>query len=294
VEARRSAEQEALRSTLLEKGVTTATRRHEANARRLARPALVAPYSPVARLTMEQLERAGESSAPLILLTPPGIDPIPYAAFVHGAGSRREGPFLVVDGAGVDEQQEGSWRDPIGSPLHLAQGGSLLVLSIAALAPEAQRFLAAALSAAAPLLDADTPIDVALFVSVPMTLEKLVEAGELDAQLALTLGERSIELPPLAARAEDMRAIIVDRLARLGVRLQGRPMGLDPRALGRLIEHAWPGNELELEDVLTRAIAVAEGDLLTAAHLEQIGFVAAPLGSRHGSRPSIPRQAVRS
>jgi DNA-binding NtrC family response regulator len=127
-----------------------------------------------------------------------------------------------------------------------------------------------------------------------MAVTKLAEAGELDQRLAEALGERAIELPPLAARAEDMRAIIVDRLARLGVRLQGRPMGLDPRALGRLIEHAWPGNELELEDVLTRAIAIAEGDLLAVAHLDQIGFVAAPPVARRGSRPSIPRKAARS
>jgi transcriptional regulator of acetoin/glycerol metabolism len=93
-----------------------------------------------------------------------------------------------------------------------------------------------------------------------------------------------------------MRAIIVDRLARLGVRLKGRPMGLDPRALGRLIEHAWPGNELELEDVLTRAISIAEpgADVLSAAHLDQIGFVSAPPLARRPSRPSVPRQAARS
>jgi transcriptional regulator with AAA-type ATPase domain len=294
VEARRSAERETERAALLEKGVMTATRRHEANARRLARPALVAPYSPVARLTMETLERAAESAAPLSLLTPPGMDPVPYAAVVHSASPRREGPFVVVDGAGVDEQQEESWRDPIGSPLHLAQGGSLLVLSIAALAPEAQRFLATALATREPLQEGAARLDLALIVAVPMTLEKLVEAGELDAGLVRALGDRAVDLPPLAARAEDMRAIIVDRLARLGLRIQGRPMGLDPRALGRLIEHAWPGNELELEDLLTRAIAIAEGDLLTAAHLEQVGFVAAPPTTRRSSRPSIPRQAARS
>jgi transcriptional regulator with AAA-type ATPase domain len=292
VEARRSAERETERAALLEKGVMTATRRHEANARRLARPALVAPYSPVARLTMEQLERAGENNAPLSLLTPPGIDPVPYAAVVHGTGKRREGPFVVVDGAGVDEQQEESWRDPIGSPLHLAQGGSLLILSLAALAPEAQRFLATSILTGAPLRQGDAPLDLALVVAVPMPVQKLVEAGDLDSALADALGDRTIELPPLVARAEDMRAIIVDRLARIGVRLQGRPMGLDPRALGRLIEHAWPGNELELEDVLTRAIAVAEGDLLTAAHLEQVGFVAVPPATRRAS--SIPRKAAQS
>ena len=292
VEARRLAEQQTARAATLEKGVMTATRRHESNARRLARPAMVAPYSPVARMTMEELERAGQHRGPILLITPPGLDPVPYAAVVHGAGPRREAPFVVVDGAGVDEQQEGSWRDPIGSPLHLAQGGSLLVLSIAALSGDAQRFLASAISKGAPLQEGEAPIDVVLLVSLPGPLDTIVEAGQLDYELAGCLGEREIELPPLVTRAEDMRAIIVDRLARLGVRLKGRPMGLDPRALGRLIEHAWPGNELELEDVLTRAIAVADGDVLSAVHLEQIGFVAVPPASRRGSRPSI--KAVRS
>jgi DNA-binding NtrC family response regulator len=244
---------------------------------------------------MDQLERAGQDRAPLRLFTPVGIDPTPYAAVVHSAGARREGPFVVVDGAGVDEQQEESWRDPIGSPLQLANGGSLLVLSIAALAREAQQFLATVLATGAPLESGEAPVDVALIVSLPMPLEALVQAGELDARLARALGDRLIELPPLVARPEDMRAIIVDRLARLGVRLKGRPMGLDPRALGRLIEHAWPGNELELDDVLTRAIAASDGDVLSAAHLEQVGFVAAPPAPlARASRPSIPRQAARS
>jgi transcriptional regulator with AAA-type ATPase domain len=292
VDARRTADDETTRAAKLERGVMTATRRHEAHARRLARPALVAPYSPVSRITLEQLERATESNAPLLLLTPPGVDPIPYAALVHNSGPRRAEPFVVVDGAGVDEQQEESWRDTIGSPLHLAQHGTLLVLSIAALARGTQHFLASTLATHEPLERGAPPVDVALIVSVPMPLEMLVEAGELDSRLAAALGDRRIELPPLAARAEDMRAIIVDRLARLGVRLQGRPMGLDPRALARLIEHAWPGNEVELDDVLTRAIAIADADVLSAAHLEKVGFVATPPATRRVSR-AAPRQAAR-
>ena len=294
VEARRAADRETERATAFEKAVSTATRRHEAHARRLARPALVAPYSPVARLTMEKLEQAAQNDGPLTLLTPAGIDPVPFAAFVHGAGRRREAPFVVVDGAGVDEQQEGSWRDAIGSPLRLAQGGTLLVLSIAALTLDAQKLLTAAIADKRPLEEGDEPVDVALVVGVPMPVERFAEVGELDPKLAALVGRRVIELPPLAARAEDLRAIIVDRLARIGVRLKGRPMGLDPRALARLIEHAWPGNELELEDVLTRAIAVADGEILASAHLDQIGFVAAPPPTRRASRPSAPRRALRS
>jgi transcriptional regulator of acetoin/glycerol metabolism len=74
------------------------------------------------------------------------------------------------------------------------------------------------------------------------------------------------------------------------MRLKGRPFGADPRALARLLEHGWPGNEVELDDVLTRAVAIADGELLTSAHLDQIGFVAAPLPMRRSLRPSSPGQ----
>ena len=216
------------------------------------------------------------------------MNPVPYAAVVHGAGARRSGPFVVVDATGSEEQQESAWQDPALSPLCLADGGTLVVLSLAALSEQAQTFLARALSERQSPAGHAAPLDVSLIVSVSTTVDVLVATGRLDPLLADRLGNRAVPLPPLGARAEDLRALAGDRLARLGVRMRGHAIGLDPRALGRLIEHGWPGNEVELEDVLTRAVAVAEGDVITVAHLDQIGFVAAPPAMRRGSRPPGP------
>ncbi len=282
--AQRAADREQERAVHFEMRLTSNGKRDEILAKRLARPAQVAAYGAAARRALEELERMGHSGAPVSLLTPPGIDPIPYAAVVHGSGPHRGGPFLVVDAAGSDEQKETTWRDSAASPLCLADGGSLLILSVAALPRPTQAFLAEALSERRSPNGCATPLDLSLIVSVPNTVDTLVATGQLEAALADRLGDRAVPLPPLSARTEDLRPLLVDRLARLGVRLKGRPMGLDPQALGRLIEHSWPGNELELEDVLTRAASVAEGDVLTSAHLDQIGFVASAGKTRRGSR----------
>jgi DNA-binding NtrC family response regulator len=95
------------------------------------------------------------------------------------------------------------------------------------------------------------------------------------------------------ARSEDLRALVLDRLARLGLKLRGHPFGVDSGALGRLIEHTWPGNDLELDDVMARATlaTLAAGtDLVTSAELDRIGFVALPPDTtrRNSSRPSTP------
>ncbi len=285
VEAKKTADREKDRASHLEHLLGSGRERHEAFAKKLARTALLAPYSSAARLCIEELERLGNLGAPVSLLTPPGIDPVPYAAVVHGAGARRSGPFVVVDATGSDEQQESTWRSPALSPLCLADGGTLVVLSLAALSAGAQTFLAHALTERRSPAGHTEPIDVALIVSVSTTIDVLVATGRLDPLLADRLGDRAVPLPALSGRVEDLRALMVDRLARLGVRLRGHEMGLDPRALGRLIEHAWPGNDVELDDILTRAVILAEADVITVAHLDQIGFVAAPPALRRGSRP---------
>ncbi len=290
LDAEEGAERERQRALHLAHLVASASGRNETLAQKAARHALVAPYSAAARRALEELERLGKQGTPIGLLSPVGVDPVPYAALVHGAGTRSRGPFVAVDAAGPDEQRPSSWQDPQNSPLCLADGGTLFIASVSALALETQAFLAEALSHRRSPAGHDAPLDLALVVSVPATVDSLVASGHLHPELADCLGDRAVPLPPLSARADDLRALFLDRLARIGMRLKGRPIGLDPRALGRLVEHAWPGNEVELDDVLTRAVAIVDGEVLTSGHLDQIGFVAAPPPARRSLRSPPPGQ----
>jgi hypothetical protein len=236
--------------------------RMTALARMLERPARVASYSPAARAAVEQLERLGEGGRPIALLTAPGVDAVAWAALAHLASPRRTGPLAVVDGTGAAEQDLGHWREAESSPLTAARGGSLVILDAHALPADVQSYLGSAL-----------PEDMGIVVSIPATVDALAASGRLHERLADRLGDRTVALPSLESRSEDLRALSLEHLARIGVRLGRQPLGLAPRALAALLEHPWPGNDAELYVTLLRAALVAEGEVLGVKDLQRIGFL---------------------
>jgi DNA-binding NtrC family response regulator len=150
------------------------------------------------------------------------------------------------------------WRAPETSPLEAAKGGTLVILDAQALPPEVQSYLSE------PALG--------LVVAVPQTVDALVATGQMGERLADRLGDRAVALPALAARAEDLRALALDHLARIGTRLRGKPLGLDLKALQAILDHPWPGNDAEMGAVLLRAALVARGDVIGERELAAIGF----------------------
>ncbi len=261
VVARTSAEREAGEAARLGAAVDHGKGRMIALARMIARPALVASYSPAARSAIEHLERLGEAGRPIALLTAPGVDAVAWAAVAHLASPRKGGPFTVVEGSASAEHDLERWRDPDESPLGAARGGTLVVVDAHALPDDVQGYLAAALGAEAQLVAA-----------IPGTVDSLVAAGQMNERLADLLGDRAVALPPLAARSEDLQALAVEHLGRLGIRLQSRPLGLEPKALAALLEYEWPGNDAELYATLLRAAILTQGEVIGVAELEKIGF----------------------
>ncbi|EYF07452.1 hypothetical protein [Chondromyces apiculatus] len=233
-------------------------------AERLARPARVGAYSPAARAAVEHIERLSVGGRPVTLLSGPGIDAVAWASLAHLASPRSGGPFTLVDGTGGAEHTLARWRDPDTSPVETARGGTLVVLDAHVLPADVQDEIGASL-----------PDDVGLVVSVPQTPDVLVAAGQMGERLADRLGDRAVALPTLADRGEDLRALSLEQLARLGTRLRGRPLGLDLHALSLILEYPWPGNDAELAAVLLRAVLVTEGDVVGVRELTAIGFQAA-------------------
>jgi transcriptional regulator with AAA-type ATPase domain len=243
--------------------------RLQAIARLLERPARLASYSPAARAAVEQIERFAEAGRPVTLLSAPGVDAVAWAALAHLSSPFRSGPLTVIDGTNPAEHDLSRWRDPDASPLRAALGGTLAIIDAHALPAELQSYIGAALLEAA---QAEAREGTGIVVSVPATVDALVAAGQMSEHFADRLGDRAVALPTLAARAEDLRALAIEHLGRIGVRLQSRPLGLNDRALVALLEHTWPGNDAELSATLLRAALVTEGDVIGVRELERIGF----------------------
>jgi hypothetical protein len=249
--------------------------RHEAHAERLARPVTRTVYSPAARQALEGAERLGAAHRAFTLLTPVGVDPTGWIAAAHLASPRRGGSLVVVDGAESAEHDLARWQKE-GSPLGLADGGTLGVIDLGALPREVQDLVADALVARAAGPTSVPPMGLVAALRGPAP--ELAAQGKLERRLGEILGSRSVSLPPLCDRAEDLRAIVLDLLARIGIRLRGEPFGIDPPGLALVMEHVWPGNEIELESTLLLAARLTHGKLVGADHLLEAGLSPPGLG----------------
>jgi hypothetical protein len=255
--------------------------RHALAAARLARPATVGVYSAASRMALEALERRTSVGAPIAVLAPSGVDPVPFLARAHLAGARRDAPLVLVDATSAREHDPARWMDPDASPLALADRGMLVLLDGAALPPEVQQLVARALAEKRAPWERADPLDLQLALTAVAAPDDLVASSRLDPALAARLADARgapVELPRLRDRPEDLRAILTDRLAREGLRLLGHPVGIEHAAYARLIEHAFPGEDAELSAIVQRLVARCSGDVVRAADVDALGlgFPAAP------------------
>jgi hypothetical protein len=280
----------------LERALESRAGRHRAAAERLAQRARGAAYAPASRTALDARERAGRASSGIGLVTPPGVDPTGWAAHAHLASERAGGPFVTCDAALPAEQEIERWNDPERSPARLADGGTLLLLDVDALPVLVQEHVAKTLGARR---DSTSALPApGLVVSSHASIETLARLGKIAPALRQAI-TTEIALPALVDRAEDLRALVLSALARESTRVGREPLGVDAGALRLLVEHTWPGNEIELEAVLLRAVRVAGEKTVSAEDLAKVGFEVKGFGARAheaftpGPPPSTRRRAPR-
>src|SRR6185312_15197616 len=94
-------------------------------------------------------------------------------------------------------------------------------------------------------------------------LERLCDTGRLRADLAARLDGFSYHLRPLRGRLEDLGTCA----AAILLRQRSKVTRIQPDAAHRLLGYAWPANMRELEQCLTRAVALADGDIVRTRDL---------------------------
>lgn len=105
-------------------------------------------------------------------------------------------------------------------------------------------------------------VDVRLITATHQNLEQLIEEGKFREDLFYRLNVISMELPPLRERREDIVELALHFLNRTA-RQMGKPLTLmEEAALTVLENYDWPGNIRELENVIERAVVLAEGSTL--------------------------------
>ncbi|MEQ9075480.1 MAG: helix-turn-helix domain-containing protein, partial [Sandaracinaceae bacterium] len=94
-----------------------------------------------------------------------------------------------------------------------------------------------------------------------------VDEGRFREDLFYRLNVLPIQVPPLRERKGDLPMLTDAFLERNNARLGTRIRGVDAKARKLMLAYHWPGNVRELENVIERAMVLADGDTLGEADL---------------------------
>ncbi len=220
------------------------------------------------------------------------------AKFIHNSGPRARRSFVAVDcgalppnlleselfgyvkGAftGADKDRAGLFEE--------ADGGTLFLDEIGNMSQEIQAKLLRVLQEeeVRPLgSNQARKVNVRVVVAASQNLQEKVEGGEFRADLFYRLNVVPIRLPALRERIEDIPALAAHFLSRCAAK-HDRPMQtIAPAAIDLLENHSWPGNVRELENVIERAVILADD------HAQQLDAIHLPneLGTAHKQSSSF-------
>lgn len=121
-------------------------------------------------------------------------------------------------------------------------------------------------------------VDVRVIAATSKNLEDEVRTGAFREDLYFRLNVLQILLPPLMERTEDIPLLCQHFIDRFNVRLNKDIKGITPAATSLLLKHHWPGNVRELENVIERAVVLAEDTILLPENLP----------NELGLKPKIP------
>jgi DNA-binding NtrC family response regulator len=222
--------------------------------------------SAAVRALRDAVKREASSTAPLLLIGPPGAGKEAVAHALH-SGSGRKGAFIFVSCPELQTQHRNSPRGSntpmrsadrtLAGKLELASAGTLFLEAVHELRLEYQRELQEILEhherarAGGRMRGPEARL-------IASTTREIQSGGMVGPLLVM----HEIAVPALKDRREDIPAL-VEYFVRRHTRQLGKPVeGVSAESMRRLEAYAWPGNIRELNTVLERAILVAKGPVL--------------------------------
>lgn len=235
------------------------------------------------KAAFELLKSAAASAITVLLLGETGVGKEMFARWLHENGPRAKGPFIAVNCAAIPHElieaelfgvEKGAYT---GAQLaragrfERASGGTLFLDEIGDLPLAAQvKLLRTLQTAEVERLGSEhvTKIDVRIVAATNVDLQQAMQAGRFRNDLFYRLNTFPITIAPLRERRADIPALL-ERFLDKYSELYGKKLrGLTDRAMREVLNHPWPGNIRELENVLERAVLLAaDGGSIEGHHL---------------------------
>jgi two-component system response regulator PilR (NtrC family) len=239
--------------------------------------------SPAVKQARATIAKLARSQAPVYISGESGSGKELAARLIHELSPRGHGPFVPVNCGAIPAElleseffghKKGSFTgagaDKIGL-FQAAHGGTLLLDEVAELPMPMQVKLLRAIQEKAirPIgANAEQAVDVRIISATHKSLHALVERGAFRQDLYYRINVIELPMPPLRERREDIPMLAEHILAKLDPAGRAR---LADDAVAALSAYAFPGNIRELENILERALALCDGDVIAADDLHLPG-----------------------
>lgn len=197
-----------------------------------------------------------------------------FAHAIHNASNRYLGPFVRINCAALPESlleselfgyEEGAFTGARkgGKPgkFELANGGTIFLDEIGDMPLTMQTKLLSVLQERVVERVGGTRMitaNVRVIAATNRDLESMVMNKEFRQDLYYRLNVVGLKIPPLRDRPADIPIIISELMYRINKKLQTNIFDISARAVQLLQSYSWPGNVRELENILERAINLAD------------------------------------
>lgn len=227
---------------------------------------------------------ASKSNSTVLITGESGTGKELFAHSIHNASPRHLGPFIKMNCAAIPYElleselfgySEGAFTGAkrggkIGK-FQLAHQGTIFLDEIGDMPLEMQaKILRVLQEKEIEPVGSNTPIsvDVRIIAATNRDLETLVNEGKFRKDLYYRLNVIRVDVPSLRERKEDLEELVNVLLKKHSKDLGKYIPGVSKESVDILKRHDWPGNVRELENVLERAINVADcGEVIKPMHL---------------------------
>jgi DNA-binding NtrC family response regulator len=227
---------------------------------------------------LAEVRKVTDTRSNVLLLGETGTGKELFARVIHHNSSRRDMPFVPINCSAIPEalletelfgHVRGAFTGAVASKkglLEEADGGTVFLDEIGDMSLPLQAKLLRVIEdqVIRPVGSTKgTKIDIRLITATNRDLRAAVRANAFREDLYYRINVISLQIPPLRDRKEDIRSLVKHYLAKYAHEMGKQVKDIAAASLDVMTNYSWPGNVRELQNVVERAILIAEGDTIT-------------------------------